>query len=425
MTWDSVWSAPRPLPARGMAPSHIRSVSLVQATGAGRRVRHTSCFRLELPNPPRKLPRHRRQPAPPQGVACSLRLVASNYGATGILRCTRSDDQSRRHRGRRAHCGLPAVSSAGRAAGTGRRGRMKRANGISSLVPAAVLWALPGRDQPAGRCKGLPAHAELRKALAAVQAEVNGGLGFQICGTMVDRDGVVPAVVHTSADHAEQRPDGRVISAQKAHTANAFSQPKFAVQPGGSPFGVPHSNPKDASAPYGGPATQYGTSTDPLPGERIGGRQRVRPRAGLVLVGGPAARGDRDQGSHVLCRARYGAGDTPRAESGQRAGRRGRRPQGQHRPRRERVCAATGHTTSKGFGHPTCGAESTKNPTRFARPIRPVLRAEREPVSGWIVPHRSSDTARRDVRQRRGYESPKRNDPLRSGQLHFSGGSPC
>jgi len=72
----------------------------------------------------------------------------------------------------------------------------------------------------------------------------------------------------------------RVISAQKANTANAFSLNGLAIStgaisatvyPGGSLYGLQHSNPVDATVAYAGDATQYGTSTDPMVGTRVGG----------------------------------------------------------------------------------------------------------------------------------------------------------
>jgi uncharacterized protein GlcG (DUF336 family) len=71
-----------------------------------------------------------------------------------------------------------------------------------------------------------------------------------------------------------------VIAAQKANTANAFSLPELAlstanlwaaVQPGGSLFGLQHSNPVDTAAAYAGPAGAFGQPGDPLVGKRIGG----------------------------------------------------------------------------------------------------------------------------------------------------------
>jgi hypothetical protein len=99
-------------------------------------------------------------------------------------------------------------------------------------------------------------------------------------GTVVNRDGVVCAVAFTGADRGSQWPGSRVISAQKANTANAFSLTGlalstanlyYAVQPGGTLYGLQHSNPVNTHVAYNGPATDFGTSSDPMIGHRIGG----------------------------------------------------------------------------------------------------------------------------------------------------------
>jgi uncharacterized protein GlcG (DUF336 family) len=133
-------------------------------------------------------------------------------------------------------------------------------------------------------CNGLPSHADLEAALKAAQAESNGGFGLNMWGTIVDRDGVVCAVAMTGNDRGDQWPGSRVISAQKANTANAFSLPGLslatanlweATQPGGSLFGLQFSNPVDTEVAYGtGSSTQsamYGTRNDPLVNHQIGG----------------------------------------------------------------------------------------------------------------------------------------------------------
>jgi hypothetical protein len=43
------------------------------------------------------------------------------------------------------------------------------------------------------------------------------------------------------------------------------------VQPGGSLFGLQHSNPVDTSAAYGGDPAHYGQANDPMVGNRVGG----------------------------------------------------------------------------------------------------------------------------------------------------------
>jgi uncharacterized protein GlcG (DUF336 family) len=98
--------------------------------------------------------------------------------------------------------------------------------------------------------------------------------------TVVNRDGIVCAVAFTGGDRGDQWPGSRVISAQKANTANAFSLPGLAlstanlysaVQPGGSLYGLQASNPVDTGVAYGGNPANYGRSNDPMVGNRIGG----------------------------------------------------------------------------------------------------------------------------------------------------------
>jgi uncharacterized protein GlcG (DUF336 family) len=120
----------------------------------------------------------------------------------------------------------------------------------------------------------------LQKALRTVVAEPNGGFGLQMWATVVDRDGVVKVVAYSGSSRGDQWPGSRVISAQKANTANAFSLPGLALstanlftatQPGGSLYGLQHSNPVDTSVAYGGDSNAIGTAKDPMVGRKIGG----------------------------------------------------------------------------------------------------------------------------------------------------------
>src|SRR5436189_1698118 len=124
--------------------------------------------------------------------------------------------------------------------------------------------------------------------------------------TVVNRDGVVCAVTFTGTDRGSQWPGSRVISAQKANTANAFSLPGLvlstanlysAVQPGGSLFGLQESNPVDTSVAYGGNPAAYGRANDPMVGGRIGGVNLFGGGLGLYdkdgkLLGGIGVSGD-------------------------------------------------------------------------------------------------------------------------------------
>ena len=126
----------------------------------------------------------------------------------------------------------------------------------------------------------LPSHTEVREALQAIVVEGNGGLNLNMWASIVDRDGVIQVVAFSGKERGDQWPGSRVISAQKANTANSYSLPELAlstanlfsaVQPGGSLYGLQFSNPVDTSVAYGGDSEAIGTESDPMVGQKIGG----------------------------------------------------------------------------------------------------------------------------------------------------------
>ncbi len=127
---------------------------------------------------------------------------------------------------------------------------------------------------------GLPTHGEIKETLKSIVGEQNGGFGLNMWATVVDRDGVVEAVVFSGNDRGDQWPGSRIISAQKANTANAFSLPDLALstanlfaitQPLSSLFGLQHSNPVNTEVAYRGSSNSVGTIYDPMIGYKIGG----------------------------------------------------------------------------------------------------------------------------------------------------------
>jgi uncharacterized protein GlcG (DUF336 family) len=127
----------------------------------------------------------------------------------------------------------------------------------------------------------LPTAQQVKDQLdAVVSANDNGGFNLQMWATVVDRSGIVRTVAFSGAAEDDQWPASRVISAQKANTANSLSLDGLAlstanlysaVQPGGSLFGLQESNPVNTDAAYGGNANDYGTANDFMIGKRIGG----------------------------------------------------------------------------------------------------------------------------------------------------------
>jgi uncharacterized protein GlcG (DUF336 family) len=147
---------------------------------------------------------------------------------------------------------------------------------VAGLINTTVFAA----DNAIPGCKELPSYAQLKLALTAARQAANGGFNLDMWGTIVNRDGVVCAVAFTGENRGDQWPGSRVISAQKANTANAFSLPGLAlstanlytaVQPGGSLFGLQESNPVNVDVAYGGNAKNNGQPNDFMVGGRIGG----------------------------------------------------------------------------------------------------------------------------------------------------------
>jgi uncharacterized protein GlcG (DUF336 family) len=169
-------------------------------------------------------------------------------------------------------------------------------------------------DDRSSACRDLPSQAALRAQLEAARAQPNGGFNLEMWATVVNRDGVVCAVAFTGNNRGDQWPGSRVISAQKANTANAFSLPTLALstadlftatQPGGSLFGLQESNPVDTGVAYGGNPANNGQSNDPMVGGRIGGVNVFGGGLALYnsngkLVGGLGVSGDSSCADHNI-----------------------------------------------------------------------------------------------------------------------------
>jgi uncharacterized protein GlcG (DUF336 family) len=175
-------------------------------------------------------------------------------------------------------------------------------------------------------CRNLPGFSALKSAVASATAAETSGLNNQMWATLVDRDGVVCAVAFSGVNRGAQWPGSRVISAQKANTANAFSLDSSsnssgsgqaaglalstanlysAVQPGGSLYGLQHSNPVDTGAAYATPSSKYGTASDPMVRHKIGGVNVFGGGLALyasnhTLVGGVGVSGDTSCADHNI-----------------------------------------------------------------------------------------------------------------------------
>lgn len=242
------------------------------------------------------------------------------------------------------------------------------------LLGAAAIWfAIPSYAD----CSDLPTFSQLKAALVQATNDETSGLNMNMWGTIVDRDGIVCAVAFTGVNRGGQWPGSRVISAQKANTANSFSLDQSAVsggngvalalstanlfsavQPGGSLFGLQESNPVDTSAAYAGPSANFGTSTDPLVGSKIGGVNVFGGGLALYgpghnLIGAIGVSGDTSCADHFIAwRARHNLNlDHFGAVIGGVAG--GTRPDNIIFDITPNPSGGTGISAS-GFGHPTC-----------------------------------------------------------------------
>jgi uncharacterized protein GlcG (DUF336 family) len=227
---------------------------------------------------------------------------------------------------------LAGGPSADAADGRRRPGRFIRAGALAggalggvicgaflSAAQAAKSTASPDPQSapPAAGCAGLPDHGHLRAALQGIVKlgrDVNTGLGNQEWATVVNRDGVVCAVVFSGPDRGVEWPGSRLISAEKASTANALSGPNFALstanlyypaQPGQSLFGLETTAPPNPQAVFVGRPEQFGQPDDPFVGKPIGGI--VVFGGGLALydshgkiVGGLGVSGDTACADHVI-----------------------------------------------------------------------------------------------------------------------------
>jgi uncharacterized protein GlcG (DUF336 family) len=185
---------------------------------------------------------------------------------------------------------------------------------IIALCSACATLPLVAQTNP--DCSGLPDAGRLRSVVQSVVREgasKNGGLGNQEWAAVVNRDGVVCAIVFSGNTRSDQWPGSRVIAGEKANTANALSGRDYALstanvyaaaQPGQSLYSLATAAPPNPLAVFGNPTT-FGTPTDPMIGKAIGGI--IVFAGGLPLyasdgkiIGGLGLSGDTSCTDHVI-----------------------------------------------------------------------------------------------------------------------------
>jgi uncharacterized protein GlcG (DUF336 family) len=300
--------------------------------------------------------------------------------------------------------------------------RLLLAGSISALCSSAAIAGGSWGGGPASACPNLPG---LKSALQQAIGQAGGklGLGLNMWATIVAPDGRVCAVVYSSDSAIQgQWLASRVISAQKAFTAatlslqatsNSGSGGQFpngklalstanlysAVQPGGSLFGLQHSNPVFAPGAYGdvivtggggvqtaaysqgeqnvatfaGPpqTSTYGTSNDPMIGLIVGGINVFGGGLALyaqgdVKVGGVGVSGDTSCTDHLIAwNLRHNLGLDHLGSIGGVSG-------DSARPDNIVFDIANGQSAG-GFGHPTCGGASNGSASTIAKGLPAVL----------------------------------------------------
>lgn len=192
-----------------------------------------------------------------------------------------------------------------------------RGAGLAALLAVGSAGWAQTPPPPSPGCDLLPDHAKLKATLQSVQRQgsnANSGMGNQDWAVVVNRDGLVCAVVFSGPDRSAQWPGSRLIAASKASTANALSSPSFALstanlfaatQPGQSLYSLTTSAPPNPQAAYAGPPEQFGQPNDPMVGKPIGGV--IVFGGGLPLynaqgklVGGLGVSGDTSCNDHIV-----------------------------------------------------------------------------------------------------------------------------
>jgi len=204
---------------------------------------------------------------------------------------------------------------------------MTRRAWIGKFCLVCVCFCLSGATAWAQLSSSCPTtYNALKTALDAAVAAEASGLNLHMWATVVARDGTVCAVAFSGTNNGSQWLGSRVISAQKANTANLFSLDSTsssngsgdahglalstanlytAVQPGGSLFGLQESNPVDTGVAYAGSSALYGAVNDPMVGNKIGGINVFGGGLGLYdsnkkLVGGVGLSGDTSCADHMI-----------------------------------------------------------------------------------------------------------------------------
>jgi uncharacterized protein GlcG (DUF336 family) len=196
----------------------------------------------------------------------------------------------------------------------------------------ALISANAFADKDKRACKNLPDYEDLTVALKASVAQSaggtltpyssgpaagaeNGGLEVPMWATLVDNFGHVCVVTYSGSNNRAQWPASRIISMQKAYTANSltiadvpgiWSTAKlfYPTQPGQFLWGLEQSNPVNPAVVYQGPTARWGAANDPAIGGIPGGNNRFGGGVAIwkngKIVGAIGVSGDTSCADHNI-----------------------------------------------------------------------------------------------------------------------------
>jgi uncharacterized protein GlcG (DUF336 family) len=193
----------------------------------------------------------------------------------------------------------------------------RTASRINWSLAFALLTPTAASAQSKPNCADLPDAGRLKQVVQGVVRQgssKNGGMGNQEWAVVVNRDGIVCAVVFSGTTRSDEWPGSRVIAAEKANTANGLSSRDYALstanvyaasQPGQSLYSLATSAPPNPQAVFGPDPAALGTPNDPMIGKPIGGI--IVFAGGLPLyapdgriIGGLGLSGDTSCTDHVI-----------------------------------------------------------------------------------------------------------------------------
>lgn len=241
---------------------------------------------------------------------------------------------------------------------------------ISTFLVVSTIGLASGTvyaDKDKTACKNLPDWQQLNEALkASVPASAggtlegkNGGLEVPMWATLVDNFGHVCAVTFSGSNNRAQWPASRIISMQKAYTANSLTIDDvpiiwstarlfYPTQPGQFLWGLDQSNPVNPAVVYKGPTSNWGSANDPARGGIPGGNNRFGGGVALwkngSVVGAIGVSGDTSCADHnIAIRVRDLLVDSTDLSDN---------PAGRYAD--NIIYDIKGGKSASGLGHPTC-----------------------------------------------------------------------